>query len=113
MWDTKWHQQNDGTIIGKFDDPMEGEEFWYHALEKVEDQPNDRIAIALGSLPNCDNYGNTLLNPKFNENHALHASHASPPDGDTQSFDKLRTDGHFPGGSRALAFANHRNRDGR
>lgn len=51
MWDTKWHQQDDGSIVGKTDGPMEGEDFWYHALKRVKDQPDERISIARRSLP--------------------------------------------------------------
>lgn len=51
MWDTNWRVETNGSIVGSSTGPMEGEEFWYSALEKVKDQPDERIKIARGSLP--------------------------------------------------------------
>lgn len=51
MWDTNWRVETNGSIVGSSTGPMEGEEFWYAALEKVKDQPDERIKIARGALP--------------------------------------------------------------
>lgn len=51
MWDTRLNKQADGTIVGKATGPMEGEEFWYHALEHSKRDPDLRIKIARRSLP--------------------------------------------------------------
>lgn len=51
MWDTVWRKQDGGALVGGSSGPMEGDEFWYHALEKAKHDPDRRIEIARGSLP--------------------------------------------------------------
>lgn len=51
MWDTVWRKEDDGSLVGASSGPMEGDEFWYQALEKVKHLPDKRIEIASGSLP--------------------------------------------------------------
>lgn len=51
MWDSQWHETEGGQIIGKSPGPTEGDEFWTDVLDRVKDQPDERIAVATRQLP--------------------------------------------------------------